>query len=719
MFIVIKNFISYIRPYKLLSTIFFIALFLDLAFISIAPLTFKFMVDNAIIPQDFNNFYLILIVLGIAGLIGFSSGIVSDYCLAKLNARVQNDLRTRLFSHLQHTNISFFQKNRTTELVSYISHDVSAIDGAMYAILTTGIQSISVVIISTIILFYLQWSIALFVLLGAVIIFAGPLLLGRRAQAVNSEFKIQMSLMSGDVLENIKAQKVIKGFNLQQVMIEKFHKRLQSFFMIDYKKNVLDSSLQRIPMMSLLLINFTIIGFGSYLALNDHITVGALVAFFTMYTSMGNSVFNLTLAIPAFTDAKVSMERIQHLLDEAPEENGQSQLLVKQDQQLDIEVQNVAFRYTEKQNILADINLFIPGGTSAAFVGSSGSGKSTMLQLILGFYTPNEGQIRMNDCSLQDMDRGSMREQMGIVFQDNFLFRGTIMDNIRISKPLASDNEVREAARKAEIDDFIYSLPEGYQTEVLDEGSNFSGGQRQRIAIARAILRNPSILLLDEATSALDPISEESINQTFRHLSHDRTVITVTHRLSSITDADQIFVFDQGRIVDSGNHQQMLRNGGFYKELWDKQNGLSVSLSGQEAEIDENRLAKLPFFIDMHLEVLKEIKSFFDTETFSSGQTIIHEGEVGNKFYIIARGKVEVSKRSSEIGADPTSLAVLTDGDYFGEIALLKNVLRTADVIALTECTFLTLQSKVLHYVLSQYPELNARVRAKLQERYQ
>lgn len=714
---VIKNLFSYMRPYKLLAFLFFFSLFLDLAFISLAPLSFKFMVDNAIVPKNIDRFYLILTVLCVAGFIGCSAGIVSDYALAKLSARVQKDLRTRLFTHLQHVNIRFFQKSHSADLVSYFSIDLPAIDRAMHVILTIGIQSLSTVMITIAVLFYLQWSMAICILIGAVVIFVGPYLLGGRAQAINTDYKEQFSLMTGAVQENSKAQKVIKGFNLQQAMIEKFTTRLQSLFVIQYKQNVISASLERIPMISMLLINFTIIGLGSYLALYGHITVGALVAFFTMYTSMGNSVFNLTFTIPTFADASVSMKRIQQLLDEQLEANGSVPLRVLENQQPDIHFDHVTFGYTEEQTVLKQIDLHIPKGTTAAFVGSSGSGKSTMVQLILGFYEPNEGQIRINGSSLQDMDRYSIREQIGIVFQDNFLFRGTILDNIRISKPEAELDEVIEAAKRAEIDEFIQSLPNGYQTEVLDDGGNFSGGQRQRIAIARAILRNPPILLLDEATSALDPISEASINQTFAELSRNRTVITVTHRLSSITNVDQIFVFDQGKVVDSGSHQQMLQNGGFYKKLWEKQSGLSVSQSGQEASIDTERLAKLPFFRDMDVEVLKEIKDLFNTETFVAGQTIIHEGDIGEKFYLIARGRVEVTKYSPDTERGQIRLAVLEDGDHFGEIALLENVPRTATVIALTPCIVLTLQRKVLYYVLSQYPQIDFRIRQTVKER--
>ncbi|WEK54721.1 MAG: ATP-binding cassette domain-containing protein [Candidatus Cohnella colombiensis] len=714
---VLRQLFQYMRAYKPLAFLFFFTLMLDLVFISLAPLSFKFIIDRAVIPQDMNAFLLIMSILGITGVVCISAGVVSDYALAKLTAFIQRDLRAHLFEHMQHVNIGHFQKTRASELLSYFTVDLPAIERAMSVVLTVGIQSTCVVIISTSVLFYLQWSMSLAILLGAVIIFVGPYLLGNRAQAINAQHKQQLDLLTGDLQENIKAQKVIKGFNLQQAMIHKFTTRLQEMLTVHYRKNVIGAQLERTPMVSLLLVNLTIIGFGSFLAMKGHITTGALVAFFTMYTSMGNSVFNLTFTLPALTDASVSIERIENLLHAPRESNGGSTLEPFQGKSPSITFNDVTFGYNDSSSVLNQIKLYIPAGATAAFVGSSGSGKSTMVQLILGFYEPQLGQIQVNDHSLFDLNRGSYRDQIGIVFQDNFLFHGTVLDNIRLSYPEASEAEVESAARKAEIHEYIASLPDGYYTKVLDEGSNFSGGQRQRIAITRAILRNPPILVLDEATSALDPISEASINRTFESLAHDRTVVTVTHRLSSIKHADCIFVFDQGKLVEQGTHEEMLQRGGFYQNLWDKQSGLSVSVTGQEADIDEQRLSRLPFFRGVEASVLSEIKSLFNTETFRAGQVVIQAGEQGEKFYLIARGRVEVSKRDTAHSNEHTRLAVLEDGDHFGEIALLENIPRTADVTAMTDCIFLTLQRKVLHYVLSKYPEIDAHVRQTLKER--
>lgn len=717
MLAVLKNLLGYIRPHKLLATLFFLTLALDLAFISFAPLSFKIIIDKAIEPKDMSFFSLIMLVLGITGVICLAAGVVSDYALAKLNARVQNDLRKKLFAHMQHLPIGFYQKSRSGDLVSHFSVDLPAIEGAIGVLFTTGLQSLAVVIISTIVLFYLEWTLALCILAGAIVIFLGPYLLGKRAQAINSAHKELLAALTSDVQENMKAQKVIKGFNLQQAMIAKFNTRLQSFLLSSYRKNMMNAQLERLPMVSLLLINFTIIGFGSYLALKGHITIGSLVAFFTMYTSMGNAVFNLTFTLPIITDAQVSMERIQKVFSEQREAFDNPHAPPLPSLVPDVTVDGVTFGYQSDHPVIRDVTLHIPAGTKAAFVGASGSGKSTMLQLLLGFYEPDSGAIRLNGQNLQSLNRGSYREQLGIVLQDHFLFHGSLLENIRLGKPDATQQEIVEAAKQAEIHDFIMTLPDQYDTMVLDEGSNFSGGQRQRLAIARAILRNPRLLLLDEATSALDPIAEAAINRTFERLSRDRTVITVTHRLASITGVDQIFVFEQGRLVDAGSHMQLLAKDGYYKELWDKQSGLSISDSGQEATIDPARLSMLPFFRGVGSDVLADISHLFNTETFAAGQPIITEGETGEKFYLIARGRVEVSKQSGEAESGPIRLAVLEDGDHFGEIALLEDVPRTATVTALAPCVCLTLQRKVLLYILTKHPEIDAHVRQIILER--
>lgn len=717
MLIIIRTMIGYLKPYKLLTWMFLLFIGLDLIFISIAPLSFTYLIDYAVEPRSMGMFVNIITILAIAGILCTIAGIVGDYFLSKLNALVESDLRNQLFSKLQQLHINYYYTRRSGDTISLFSNDLPTISSALTSLLTTGIQSIVVVTISMGVLIYLQWSMAIIIVLGASLIFVGPLLLSKRAEQRYAQYKEQISKLNSEVQENVKAQKLIKSFNLQQYMYTRFSKRVKQLFVSSYNMNVMNAQLGRVPMISLVLVNFLIMAFGSYLALTEQITIGALVAFYTMYVSMGNSVYSLTFIIPILTDTKVSLERINEVLhNEKLEVNHKNDYKVPE-QQLELMIENVSFGYTEQMHVLHNISLNIEAGSSIALVGSSGSGKSSLVQLLLGLYEPQQGQVKANGMPLSHIDLGYYRNQLAIVLQDNFLFQGTLVENISMSNADASFEDVVTAAKQAEIHEYIMSLPLGYETEVLDEGSNFSGGQRQRLAIARALVRNPQILILDEATSALDPATESSINATFKRLAKDRTIITVTHRLATIIEADKICVFEQGNLVEQGNHQQLLTLEGTYKYLWDKQSGLSLSEEGDEANIDIERLARLLFFRNINIDVLHSIANLFNTEKFDEGTTIIHEGDRGEKFYIIIRGRVEVLKKMQSNNGENVRVAVLEDGDHFGEIALLESVPRTASIKALTSCVVITLQRKVLHHVLKQHPEINEYVRKGIQQR--
>src|SRR5690606_9532777 len=331
---------------------------------------------------------------------------------------------------------------------------------------STGLQSFIVVIVSMSILLYLQWSMALLIIAGAALIVVGPLLLNKRTAEIYQQYKEQAAALNSDVTENVKAQKLIKSYSLQQVMQARFEQRLKQLFVSSYSLNIINAALGRVPMVSLLFVNLVIMLYGSYLALTDHITIGELVAFYTMYMSMGNSVFNLTFIIPSITNAKVSIERIQQAMGQAEEglllEAGQTEPM----EQMSIKLEGVSFGYEQERYVLQDINLNIPSGSNVAFVGSSGSGKSSMIQLILGLYQPSEGRIDVNNAPLIAGKLAAYRQQLAVVFQDNFMFTGTIRENIALSNPEASEEEIIAAAKLAEIHDYIVSLPEGYNTKV-------------------------------------------------------------------------------------------------------------------------------------------------------------------------------------------------------------------------------------------------------------
>jgi len=740
---VVKLICSYLKSYKLLTVLFLLLFGLDLIFISIAPLSFNYIIDYAVTPKDMSMFITIIATLLGIGLICTIAGVFADRLLARLNALVEQDLRQGLFSKLQRLTIRYFQTKRTGEHVALFSSDVPTISNTMTSLLSTGIQSVVVVVVSMGVLLYLEWSMALLIIAGASLIFVGPLLLSRQAKQSYEDYKAQAAQLNSDVSENVKAQKLIKSYNLQQLMQKRFLERTKLLFVSSYKLNRINAALGRIPMISLLVVNLSIMVFGSYLAIINRISIGELIAFYTMYMSMGNSVYNLTFIIPSITDAKVSVERLSHVLNGSneldPSGESEGSKLIKQEETFDqsvpfesgkvdergklkplqLQFNDVSFGYESDCRVLHHIQLTIPFGATVAFVGSSGSGKSSMVQLLLGLYEPDEGELLINGMKL-DKDRiASYRDRLSVVFQDNFMFQGTIRENIAISKQHATEEEIIQAAQLAEIHDYIMTLPLGYATIVNDEGDNFSGGQRQRLAIARALVRDPQLLILDEATSALDPATEAAMNETIKKLAKHRTVVSVTHRLSTVADADLICVFNQGQLIEQGRHDELLALQGQYQFLWEKQAGFTFSEESNDVQIDAARLSKLTFFKPIAYELLEDIAMFFNTERYEQGATIIQEGERGEKFYIVIRGKVEVLKQitDDEGQVKDTTVAVLEDGDHFGEIALLQNVPRTATIRALSSTVVISLQRKHLQHMLSRHPEINRYVRRILEER--
>jgi ATP-binding cassette subfamily B protein len=297
---------------------------------------------------------------------------------------------------------------------------------------------------------------------------------------------------------------------------------------------------------------------------------------------------------------------------------------------------------------------------------------------------------------------------MAVVFQDNFLFNIPVRENLRLGNTSASDADIERAARLAEIHDFLAAQPDGYDTASGERGARFSGGQRQRLALARALVRDPAVLLLDEATSALDPATEVAINDTLERISTGRTVVSVTHRLSSVTHAHLIAVCDSGRIVETGTHASLLRANGMYAQLWQKQSGVSVRADGSRATVDAEWLGALPFLKHADAAVLADLAAMFVTERYEAGRAIVHEGDPGDKFFIIVRGRVTIEK-----AAEPDASIVLEDGDYFGEIALIRDVPRTATVRTAIPSTFLTLGPDQFRSVLHRVPDLEATLLAR------
>jgi ATP-binding cassette subfamily B protein len=465
----------------------------------------------------------------------------------------------------------------------------------------------------------------------------------------------------------------------------------------------------------MLLFNVLLISGGSYLAFHGSLSIGSLVSFNALFIMVSSSVMGLTAVTPTLLQATGGMQRVRELLDEPPSvvELPGARPLPKLSS--GIRFEDVTFGYTPEQINLVNVTMNLPSGARTAFVGHSGCGKSTNLNLIMRFYDPRAGRVTFDGVDLRSALLDSLYDQVGIVFQESFLFNTSIRENIRLGKSGATDAEVEAAARAAELHDIILQMREGYETIVGERGGRLSGGQRQRVAIARALVRNPSLIILDEATSALDPGTEAAINDTLDRVSAGRTVISVTHRLKSVVNFDCIFVFKEGRVIEQGSHESLLRLDGTYAGMWRRQSGTSLSPSGDLLVTDVSILREVPLFNNLDDSYLREISDIFITERVPAGRTVIEEGDEGTRFYIIIHGMVAVTATDDEGQAH--RVAILDDGDYFGEIALLADIPTTASVVTLAPSIFIILQREQLLKLMHQHPGLGAQVREALERR--
>jgi ATP-binding cassette subfamily B protein len=706
---------SYVRPYTSRASVLVVTLLLEGAFNILLALSLKLIIDQAIVPRNAKVLALILGALVGGFLLTATSQVLRDYLYAWFGARILNDLRKQMFRHLQRLSLGFYARMRTGDVAARFSTDLTAVEQAVVLGIPGASLCVINIIFSTCVLFVLDWRLALGAIVGLPLCIIGPRILAPRALTAGYQLRTEEAALTSTVHENLGAQPIIKAFSLKQSVVDTFEREAEKLARLATRFNFLSYTSERSPNIAMLLFNVVLISAGSYLAFRGSLSIGSLVAFNALFITVSTAVMGVTAVTPSLLQATSGMQRIRELLDEEPTIVEQPNAKPLPNFLSNIRFENVTFGYSPDQHNLRNVGMNLPAGARIAFVGHSGCGKSTALNLIMRSYDPQAGRVTFDGIDLRDAQVDSLYDQVGIVFQESFLFNTSIRENIRLGKPTATDADVEAAAQAAELHDIVVQMPQGYDTVVGERGGRLSGGQRQRVAIARALIRNPALLILDEATSALDPSTEAAINETIERVSTGRTVITVTHRLQSVVDYDHIFVFKNGRIIELGTHAMLLSFGGNYAEMWRRQHGTTMSPEGDFQVTDTSILRDVPLFKDLDQAYLKNIAGMFSTEHVPAGRPVITEGDEGSRFYIIVRGKVAVSvtKDQSEL----VQVATLDDGDYFGEISLLANIPTTATVTTLTPSIFITLQREQLNRLVHQHAGLGAQMREALEHR--
>jgi len=562
----------YFKNYKKALTFVGIGLLVETLFNVIMPLSLKFLIDDALGEEDFGVLMVILSVLAVAGIVTSLISIWYERWDAWLSASVISDVRQKLFDHVQDLPSSFFARTKRGEILSRFSVDLSAFENALKTLANSAVLPALELLAGLLLMFYLNWQLAVVALLIFPITLIGPRILTPKAVHANYEQKVNEAAILGVVQENISAQAVVKAFSLQRLARSWFSVRNDTTRQKIASATFLSSMVERSVNVSVLLLHLVVLALGAYLATTGQITIGTFVTFESAFWEISYNIAHLMHFVPVTIQSAAAVRHVQELLDEPTRGADRPGMPDLPRINNDITFDHVSFGYEGSDElVLDDLNLKIEVGKSIAIVGPSGSGKSTLLNLILRLYVPTAGKVTIHGVDIRTVTRESLRQGMAVVFQDNVLFNMSIRENIRLGKEGATDKEVVEAAKKAEIHRFIMSLPHKYDTQVGERGDTLSGGQRQRMAIARAIVRDPSLLLLDEATSALDQTTEAAINRTLLKLAKGRTMIFSTHRLTSVVDMDEIIVLRAGEVVERGSHSELLAANGVYRRLWDDQ----------------------------------------------------------------------------------------------------------------------------------------------------
>jgi len=570
--VLVRALVQYLKPYKsrliqaAISMIILAAIKNAVIYIS-GPI-----IQGVFMNKDMHMLKMIVVGLPVLFVLRMVVEYTNGYLMSWVGQKVVQNIREELFTHIHRLSIEFYWRKRSSDVMSRVINDLNNVQSTVQFIPLYGIRDVLTVISCVALLFYINWKLALISVIVLPLIAAILGVLGKKMRKASAESNVIVGEISHKFQESLQGITVVKAFNYEEQAIAKFRVSNDAYFskMMRYLRATAMSG----PIMEFIsgMVLIGIIYMSGNAIFNGTMTTAQFFSFVAAYVTAYVPLKNIGNMNSKLQQGMAAWERIYQILEEKPT------VIVKAKtgniEQLDgrIEFQGVNYKYPSRDTqVLQNLSFKINPGEVAAFVGPSGSGKTTIIHLLLRFFDPISGRVEVDGHDMLDLDTTDLRAHMGLVTQDTILFDDTVFKNITIGMPGATMEDVVDAAKAADAHAFITAMPMGYETVLGERGVKLSGGQRQRLAIARAIIKKPKILLLDEATSNLDTASEQAVQASIEKILGGRTVIMVAHRLSTVRNADKIFVLKRGELAETGTHEELLKLGGIYKGLYEAQ----------------------------------------------------------------------------------------------------------------------------------------------------